>query len=72
MNAAAFRKAIDLAITRATEAGPDGNPAVPETQLVMFIGALEGGLTFNEPALASRLSKVGRIEISHLVSAQAA
>lgn len=72
MTAAEFRNAIDRAITRATKIGSDGEPADHATQLAMFMGTLEGALAFAEPALASRLNKVGRIEVADLFLKEAA
>lgn len=72
MNAADFRDAIDRAITRATKIGSDGKPADHVTQLAMFMGTLEGALAFAEPALSSRLNKVGRIEVADLFSKEVA
>lgn len=60
MNAADFRRLIKAAAAHAVKPEADGTPRDPDLQLCVFIGALEGGLSVHDPALASCLRTVGR------------
>lgn len=64
MNAAAYRKAIDLAITIATEPPANGLALSFETQMCFFIGALSGAIGNGDPALARRIKLVGQRAIA--------
>jgi hypothetical protein len=64
MKAADYRKAIDLAITIATEPRADGNAMSFETQMCLFVGALTGGVSEGDPALAKRIKLVGQRAIA--------
>lgn len=55
MNAAAYRKAIDQAITIATEPSGNSGRHTFESQMCVFAGALIGGIDNGDPALARRI-----------------
>lgn len=64
MNAGEYRKAIDLAITIATESLALGRAPSFETQMCFFIGALAGAISNGDPALAQRIKRVGHRAIA--------
>jgi hypothetical protein len=74
MNAAAYRQAIDIAITIATEPFSDGATPSFDTQMCRFVGALSGAIGADDPALAKRIKLVGQRAIAarHAVGTGAA